>query len=270
MTLRHGLLALLLVTAAAESTALASIESAAVTGGTVQGQVVDGVSVFKGIPFAAPPVGDLRWKVPQPVVSWQGIRSAREFAPACIQSWIPQGQRQPSEDCLYLNVWTAASSMERRPVIVWIHGGGLAGGMSWEKVSDGTNLAREGAVVVTIAYRLGALGFVAHPDLTRENGKTSGNYGLHDMVAALRWVQDNIAQFGGDAARVLVIGGSAGASSISVLAASPQAKGLYSRAAALGGAIFTPGSPINARYQYYYPTLADYERKGEQLFGSSA
>lgn len=267
MTLRHGLLALLLVTAAAENTALASIESAAVTGGTVQGQGVDAVGVFKGIPFAAPPVGDLRWQVPQPVISWQGIRSAREFAPACIQSWIPQGAPPSSEDCLYLNVWTtAASSMERRPVIVWIHGGGLAGGMSWEKVADGTNLAREGAVVVTIAYRLGALGFVAHPELTRENGKTSGNYGLHDMVAALRWVRDNIAQFGGDAARVLMIGGSAGASSISVLAASPQANGLYSRAAALGGAIFMPGSPIDPKYQYYYPALADYERKGEELF----
>ena len=141
MTLRHGLLALLLATAAAENTAFASIESAAVTGGTVQGQVVDGVGVFKGIPFAAPPVGDLRWQVPQPVITWQGIRSAREFAPACIQSWIPPGQLQPSEDCLYLNVWTAAgSSMERRPVIVWIHGGGLAGGMSWEKVPTAQTL----------------------------------------------------------------------------------------------------------------------------------
>jgi Carboxylesterase type B len=267
MTLRYGVLALLLVARMVGNTALASIESAAVTGGTVQGQVVDGLAVFKGIPFAAPPVGDLRWQVPKPVIPWQGIRGAREFAPACMQSWIPADQLQPSEDCLYLNVWTAAtSSIERRPVIVWIHGGGLVGGMSWEKVSDGTNLAREGAVVVTIAYRLGAFGYLAHPELTRENGKTSGNYGLHDMIAALRWVQANIAQFGGDPSRVLVIGGSAGASSISVLAASPAAKGLYSRAAALGGAIFMPGTPIDARYQYYWPTLADYERKGEALF----
>jgi para-nitrobenzyl esterase len=267
MLSRHGLLMLLLVALATGRTAFASIESAVVTGGAIEGMVVEGVGVFKGIPFAAPPVGDLRWQVPRPVVPWQGIRSAREFAPACMQSWIPQGQTPPSEDCLYLNVWTAAAtSSERRPVIVWVHGGGLVGGMSWEKISDGTNLAREGAVVVTIAYRLGAFGFVAHPELTRENGKTSGNYGLHDMVAALRWVQQNIAQFGGDASRVLLIGGSAGASSISVLAASPQAKGLYSRAAALGGAIFAPGAPTDSRYQYYFPTLADYERKGEALF----
>lgn len=149
---------------------------------------------------------------------------------------------------------------------MWIHGGGLVGRMSWEKVSDGTTLAREGAVVVTIAYRLGAFGFIAHPELTRENGKPSGNYGLHDMVGALKWVQQNIAQFGGDASRVLVIGGSAGASSISLLAASPQAKGLYSRAAALGGAIFMPAATIDSRFRYYFPTLADYERKGEKLF----
>lgn len=267
MTFRHGLLAALLIAGAVENTARASIESAAVSGGAVEGQVIDGVSVFKGIPFAAPPLGDLRWQVPKPVVSWQGVRKANAFEPACIQPWSPAEQPQPSEDCLYLNVWTsAASSDERRPVIVWIHGGGLVGGMSWEKVSDGANLAREGAVVVTIAYRLGAFGFLAHPELTRENGKTSGNYGLHDMIAALTWMQDNIVQFGGDPERVLVIGGSAGAWSVSVLAASPYAKGLYSRAAAFGGAIFTAGVSDDPKYVFFYPTLKYAEQQGEALF----
>src|SRR5437868_4524742 len=265
MALYPGLFGLLL--ACIGNMALASIESAGVTGGAIKGRVVDGVGVFKGIPFAAPPVGDLRWQVPKPVVAWQGVRGANAFAPACIQPWRSTEQPQPSEDCLYLNVWTAAASVnERRPVIVWIHGGGLVGGMSWERLSDGTNLAREGAVVVTLAYRLGPLGFLAHPELTRENGRTSGNYGLHDMIAALNWVQDNIAQFGGDPQHVLVIGGSAGALAVSVLAASPSAKGLYSRAAALGGAIFAAGISDDPRYPFYYPTLKHYEARGEDLF----
>jgi para-nitrobenzyl esterase len=263
----HGWLALLLVICLSRTAFCAPIESADVTGGTVRGQVAGDVSVFKGMPFAAPPVGTLRWQIPQPVIPWQGVRDANAFAPACIQRWNALEQPQPSEDCLYLNVWTAATtSSERRPVIVWIHGGGLSGGMSWEKVSDGANLAREGAVVVTIAYRLGAFGFLAHPDLTRENGHTSGNYGLHDMIAALTWVQDNIAQFGGDPTRVLMIGGSAGAAAVSVLAASPRAKGLYSRAAALGGAIFLAGVSNDPKYAFFYPNLGYYEQKGAALF----
>jgi para-nitrobenzyl esterase len=267
MTLYQGLLGALLLVCAGANTAQASIESATVTGGGVKGQVIDGVGVFRGIPFAAAPVGDLRWQVPRPVVAWQGVRNANAFAPACMQPWSPADQPQPSEDCLYLNVWTAAASaVEHRPVIVWIHGGGLVGGMSWEKVSDGTHLAREGAVVVTIAYRLGALGFLAHPELTRENGKTSGNYGLHDMIAALEWVQQNIAQFGGDSERVLVIGGSAGALAISVLAASPSARGLYSRAAALGGAAFVAGVSDDPKYVFYYPMLKHAEEKGAAMF----
>jgi para-nitrobenzyl esterase len=267
MKLYQGLLGLLLLVCASANTAQASIESATVMSGGVKGQVIDAVGVFRGIPFAAAPIGNLRWQVPRPVEPWQGVRNANAFAPACIQPWNPADQPQPSEDCLYLNVWTAAASAtERRPVIVWIHGGGLVGGMSWEKVSDGTNLAREGAVVVTIAYRLGALGFLAHPELTRENGKTSGNYGLHDMLAALNWVQQNIAQFGGDPERVLVIGGSAGAGAISVLAASPSAKGLYSRASALGGAAFVAGVSDDPKYMFYYPLLKHYEQKGDVFF----
>ena len=270
MTARDGLLSLLLLVSLTISDAIASIESVQVSGGVAKGQVMDGVGVFKGLPFAAPPVGKLRWQVPQPVVAWGGVRLADTFAPACMQSWSPTELPQPSEDCLYLNVWTAAeSSRERRPVIVWIHGGGLTGGMSWEKVSDGTKLAREGAVVVTIAYRLGVFGFLSHPELTRENGKTSGNYGLHDIVAALSWVRDNIKQFGGDPSRVLLIGGSAGGAAISVLAASPSAKGLYSRAAALGGSIFAAGVSDDPTYFFYFPTLKHYEQKGEALFTES-
>lgn len=265
MLFRNGLFVALFIVSAANA-AHAALDSAHVTGGEIRGQILEDIGVFKGIPFAAPPIGKLRWQVPQPVTPWQGVRDAREFAPACIQPWHPAEQPQPSEDCLYLNIWTgAAAASERRPVIVWVHGGGLTGGMSWEKVSDGTHLAREGAIVVTIAYRLGAFGFFAHPDLTREHGKTSGNYGLHDIVAALTWVQQNIAAFGGDPDRVLLIGGSAGAAAISVLAGSPSAQGLYSRAAALGGAIFSAGVSDDPKYTFFYPTLRFYEKKGEAL-----
>jgi para-nitrobenzyl esterase len=218
----------------------AAIEIAEVTGGRIHGTSNDGIAVFKGIPFAAPPVGKLRWVAPQPVRNWQGERGADSFAPACVQSWWEK-PNPSSEDCLYLNVWTAAAAVgEHRPVMVWIHGGGYTGGMSWEKTSDGTLLARAGVVVVTIAYRLGALGFLVHQQLRREAGGLSGNYGLEDMVAALHWVQVNIARFGGDPARVTVAGGSAGAHAISLLAASQEAKGLFHRAIALGSAAFFP------------------------------
>jgi para-nitrobenzyl esterase len=243
------------------------IEYAQVTGGRIKGQAADGVASFKGIAFAAPPVGALRWRVPQPVTAWSGVRAADTFAPACVQPWGEHEPTRPSEDCLYLNVWTAAASTrERRPVMVWIHGGGLVGGMSSEKVSDGTILAREGVVLVTIAYRLGALGFIAHPELTRESGKSSGNYGLFDMVAALKWVRENIEHFGGDPANVTVIGGSAGAYSISLLAASTQAKGLYARAVALGGAAFFPMTSDDPQTRYFSPTLRYAESQGVTLF----
>jgi para-nitrobenzyl esterase len=140
---------------AAASPGLAAIEYADITGGRVQGEVKDGLGSFKGLPFAAPPVGGLRWRVPQPVVAWSGVRNADTFAPACIQPWADNLEPKPSEDCLFLNVWTAAATAkERRPVMVWIHGGGLSNGMSWQNLSYGTKLAPEGVVLVTIDYRL--------------------------------------------------------------------------------------------------------------------
>jgi para-nitrobenzyl esterase len=255
---------LIIFCVAAGNAARAAIEYANITGGRVQGEVKDGLASFKGLPFAAPPVGAQRWRVPQPVIAWRGVRKADTFARACIQPWADNSElKQPSEDCLYLNVWTAAAmAKERRPVMVWIHGGGLTNGMSWENLSYGTKLAPEGVVLVTIAYRLGALGFLAHSELTRESGKGSGNYGLFDTLAALKWVHANITQFGGDPSRVTIFGGSSGAHIVSLLAGAPAAKGLFQRAIAQGGAGFYPKVVPRPR------PLADAERLGEDLFKS--
>lgn len=255
--------------AMAVSSAHAAIEYADITGGQVKGEVSNGLATFKGLPFAAAPVGPLRWKVPQPVVPWREIRVADTFAPACTQPWWEEPN--PSrEDCLYLNVWTAAaSSKERLPVMVWIHGGGLKGGMSWERLSYGNHLAREGVVLVTIAYRLGAFGFLAHPELTRESGKSSGNYGLFDVIAALEWVQANIAQFGGDPTRVTIFGGSAGGFAVGLLAGAPAAKGLYARAIAQSGSGFEPVPKNNPERRFPPPhTLGSAEKDGRAFFKS--
>src|SRR5579863_7536483 len=226
-----------------------------VTGGQIAG--VPGpdpsVMVFKGIPFAAPPVGDLRWRAPQPVVAWQGVKKADEFGNSCIQTVVRE--RKPwtyefmthnsiSEDCLYLNVWTAAARpTERRPVYVFIYGGGNNEGSTAVPVYDGETLARKGIVVVTVNYRLGLFGFFTHPELTQEASyKASGNYGILDIVAALKWVHDNIATFGGDPAKVTVGGQSAGAANAHVLTASPLAKGLFRGAIAESGSGITGGA----------------------------
>jgi para-nitrobenzyl esterase len=213
-------------------TAFAQITSATVTGGQVAGVVGEGIASYKGIPFAAPPVGQLRWKSPQPVPAWGGTRKADRYGPSCMQdpSFAKLFGAPPaiSEDCLYLNVWTAAKSRdEKLPVMVWIYGGGFVGGMTSIPAYDGTHLAQKGVIFVSIGYRLGVFGFLAHPDLTRETGKGSGNYGLLDQIAGLKWVRANIAAFGGDPARVTVFGESAGGMSVSMLAASPRAKGLF-------------------------------------------
>ena len=233
---------LLLVLAA--PCAMAQIQSAKVTGGEVQGSLKDNVASFKGIPFAAPPTGDLRWKAPQAVKAWEGTKKTESFAPGCMQGGgIAAGGSSPnvSEDCLYLNVWTAAKSRsEKLPVMVWIYGGGFAGGMTSIPTYDGTRFAQKGVVLVSVAYRVGAFGFLAHPELTRESGKGSGNYGLQDMIAGLRWVKENIAQFGGDPSRVTIFGESAGAIAVSMLAASPAAKGLFHRAISQSGGSFAP------------------------------
>jgi para-nitrobenzyl esterase len=223
----------------------AQIPSALVAGGTVAGTAEDGLSVFKGIPFAAPPVGELRWKAPQPVLPWHGVRSASAFAPSCMQAMdmlkIFGGPDDISEDCLYLNLWTPAKSpRERLPVMVWITGGGFAFGATNLPLYEGKSLAQRGVVLVSIAYRVGPLGFMAHPALTREGGGSSGNYGLADQVAGLKWVRANVARFGGNPANVTIFGESAGGISVSMLAASPAAKGLFQKAISESGGNFGP------------------------------
>ncbi|MGC2161258.1 MAG: carboxylesterase family protein [Silvibacterium sp.] len=216
--------------------------------GAVSGEVepVSHVSSFKGLPFAAPPVGDLRWRPPVPPAAWKGVRDGSHFDASCMQRvhgdslpWTKEFlvQNQVSEDCLYLNVWTARTATNANlPVIVFIHGGGFVEGSGAIAVYDGTHLARTGAVVVTINYRLGVFGFLAYPGLTAESRHhSSGNYALLDQIAALKWVQGNIRAFGGDPHRVTIWGQSAGAFSVGALLASPEAKGLFQRAQADSG-----------------------------------
>ena len=201
-----ALLAVLLINAVrAEPTPPAPVRTQT---GLVQGVAENGLTVYRGIPFAAPPVGDLRWRPPQQAEKWEGVRQTTKFGPDPIQG-AGTGPEM-SEDCLYLNVWTPARTAEEHlPVLVWIYGGGFNGGTTrWD---TGENLAKKGVVVASIAYRVGQIGFLAHPELSAESGQhVSGNYGLLDQIAALQWVQKNIAAFGGDPARVTIFGESAG------------------------------------------------------------
>lgn len=235
-------MALLLAAVMPFHAAHAEISQARVTGGTVSGVAEGGISIFKGIPFAAPPVGELRWKAPAPVKSWTGVRKADAFANACMQAPNSQGNTSPvSEDCLYLNVWSpAASASEKIPVIVWVHGGGFVGGSTSIGMYDGTGFAKKGVVLVSLAYRLGPYGFMAHPELSRESGHGSGAQGILDLVAGLEWVQKNVSAFGGDPGNVTIFGHSAGAAAVSFLAASPLAKGRFHRVIAMSGGSFTP------------------------------
>src|SRR5499427_3758474 len=217
-----------------------------IDGGQLRGTSAGGVRVFKGIPFAAPPVGALRWKAPQPAIAWSGVKAADTFGAQCMQPPYPAGSPyasapQPtSEDCLYLNVWTAARGNDRRPVMVWIHGGAWTRGSGSTPTYDGAALAKKGVVVVTTNYRLRAFGFFAHPELTKESPTHgSGNYGILDHLAALKWVQKNIAAFGGDPARVTIFGESAGSWSVNNLVATPLAKGLFQRAIGESGGQFS-------------------------------
>jgi para-nitrobenzyl esterase len=203
------------------------------------------VTVYKGVPYAAPPVGDLRWKVAQPAPHWQGVKNAAAFGPSCMQSNYPEGSLYysplgpVSEDCLTLNVWTTAKHGEKHPVMVWIHGGALTRGSGATSWYDGEALSRKGVVIVTINYRLGVFGFFSHPELTAESPHhTSGNYGLLDQVAALEWVKRNIAAFGGDPGKVTIFGESAGSWSTNCLMASPLAHGLVERVIGESGAFF--------------------------------
>jgi para-nitrobenzyl esterase len=210
----------------------------------------DGVRSFKGIPFAQPPVGDLRWREPQPVKDWTGARNADQFGPRCMQRTGPMADywfrsNGMSEDCLYLNVWTPArSGGERLPVLVYIFGGGFQNGDGSEPRYDGASMARRGLVAVSVNYRTNVFGFFSHPELTRESPHgASGNYGLLDQVAALRWVQQNVAAFGGDPKRVTIAGESAGSLSVSALMASPLSRGLMAGAIGESGALISTLPP---------------------------
>lgn len=199
----------------------------------------DGVLAFKGIPYADAPVGPLRWRAPQPTKPWTEVRDATRFGNRCLSAWTGDRESGPprSEDCLTLNVWTAAAdTAERRPVMVWLHGGGFLFGSSASPQFNGQPLAAKGVVIVTLNYRVGVLGFLAHPDLDREG--PSGDYGLQDQLAALRWVKANISRFGGDPQNVTLFGESAGAHAVGMLMASPQARGLFHKAIGQSGAFW--------------------------------
>ena len=214
-----------------------------VEGGWIQGTVTDGLAIYKGIPFAAPPVGNLRWKAPQPVQKWEGVKDATKFGPGPMQSGNPNDY---SEDCLYLNVWSPAKSAnEKLPVLVWIYGGGFSMGNTADPSYDCEALARKGGIILaSINYRVGQMGFFSHPELDAESpSHTSGNYGLLDQIAGLQWIQRNIAKFGGDPDKVTIFGESAGGISVSMLCASPLAKGLFCGAISESGGSFGPYRP---------------------------
>ena len=271
--MKHPKFAIALVLLAGISVLVAQSSTAAkvvsTDTGSLSGQTdAYGITAYLGIPYAAPPVGPLRWQPPQSAKPWTGVRAADKFGDSCMQ--IKQGMRLPwteafmtqndiSEDCLFLNVWTpAAGTSEKLPVMIWIHGGGNSEGSSAVTSYNGKNLARKGVVVVTINYRLGPLGFLAYPGLTAESSHhSSGNYGLLDQIAALKWVHQNIAAFGGDADNVTVFGQSAGAGDTTILMASPLAQGLFAHA------ITESGSGRRVTPLRHMP-LAEAEQKGEK------
>jgi para-nitrobenzyl esterase len=225
-----ALLAIVLLPIALSATVFQIDGPVQLTYGQVSGVELDSdVTVFRGIPFAAPPVGDLRWKEPRPPIPWRGVRAADTYGATCMQG---RGRAEMSEDCLYLNVWTQADSeRDNLPVMVWIHGGGWTSGASSNGMYDGFAFADKGVVLVSVNYRMNAFGFMAHPALSAESERgVSGNYGILDHIAALEWVRDNISGFGGDPDNVTIFGESAGGASVYALLASPLAEGLFDRA----------------------------------------
>lgn len=234
------------------------------------------VTAFLGVPFAAPPVGDLRWRPPQSAAPWTGVRKADHFGASCMQNeagsrlpWTEEFMTQGpiSEDCLFLNVWTSASAASAKlPVMFWIYGGGFNEGSGQVAVYDGAGLAKKGVILVSVNYRVGPLGFLVHPELSRESEHhVSGNYGILDQIAALQWVHRNIAAFGGDPSRVTIFGQSAGAQSVVLLMKSPLAKGLFARAIAQSG----PGLR-RSNAPAVIPTLAEREAGGARYAEAAA
>src|SRR5215204_1819771 len=232
--------------------------------GTMSG---DGLKTYFGIPFAAPPIRENRWRAPQPVTAWQGVLTANRKPAQCVQGLRSPtinhyfGDELSGEDCLYLNLWAppSAKAGDRLPVLVWIYGGGFGTGSASSPIYAGNAFAKKGAIYVAPNYRLGTLGFLAHPEMTRESGhNASGNWGFLDQVAALQWVKKNIAAFGGDPANVTLIGQSAGSMSINNLQASPLAKGLFKRAIGMSGSTFRSGAAPQT-------TLAEAEAQGVKL-----
>ncbi len=212
--------------------------------GVVEGKEMGPVHAFLGIPYAAPPVGDRRWKPPVPAAKWNGVRKATEFGSHCMQANVYGDMVFPdagaSEDCLSLNVWVPAKAQGKLPVMVWIYGGGFVAGGTSEPRQHGEVLAQQGVIVVSMNYRLGMFGFFVHPELVKESEHhAAGNYGLLDQVAALRWVHENIAAFGGDPGNVTIFGESAGSFSVSAQMASPLVKGLFQKAIGESGAAFS-------------------------------
>jgi para-nitrobenzyl esterase len=262
--LRAALAAVLLASAAQPAPAQDSASPVVtVEGGEVRGAPADDALVFRGIPFAAPPTGDLRWRAPQPVQPWSGVRDASEPAPACLQhlessAWNREQWLRASEDCLTLDVRTPDLS-GKRPVMVWIHGGSNRAGSSGGPADS--DLTEHGVVAVGLQYRLGVLGFLSHTALSAEQGGASGNYGLMDQIAALRWVKDNIANFGGDPDNVTIFGESAGSQDVSLLLAAPEAQGLFHKAIMQSG---TPGFGLTWR------SLEEAEAIGDQLGDKAA
>lgn len=248
-------LAIVLAAGYAQS-AEAQTDQVQIDSGRLQGVVKDGVTAFKGIPFAAPPVGELRWRAPAPALAWSGVRSAAEYGHDCAQKPFPSDAAPlgtaPAEDCLVLNVWRPAQATKAKlPVMVWIYGGGFVNGGSSPEVYAGDRFAKQGVVFVSFNYRIGRFGFFAHPALTRENPQGPlGNYGFMDQIAALKWVQRNIAAFGGDPSNVTIFGESAGGFSVHTLMTTPAAKGLFQKAIVESGGgrdILTPGLRVSGR-----------------------
>ena len=230
--------------------------------GILEGKDLSGITIFKGVPFAAPPVGNLRWKAPQPVQKWEGVRKATEYGPNPMQEALfgdmNFGTKVNSEDCLYINIWTPAKTMkEHLPVLIYFNGGGLMAGSGSEPRYAGDAMARKGIISITANYREGIFGFFAHPQLSKETSyKGSGNYGFMDQVAAIQWVKDNIEAFGGDPNRITIVGESAGSMSVSALMASPLCQGLFAQAMGSSGSVMGFNKVL---------TLKEAEQKGVEL-----